>query len=213
MVTSFHEELRSAAAAEWTAMLAHPFLARTAAGTIAPVAFHRWLAQDFHYARELLRVMGILLARAPSPHGALLLDGLVAMKNELALFAAEAAARGVDLTAPLAPACRDYTSFLQATAFRADLVEAWAAFYAQEAAYLDCWREVKRRQQGAASPYQSFIDNWSSDGFAGYVAALAAALDELARGITPDARVRVERTFRAVVDHEIRFWDLAFEQA
>ncbi len=208
MASTFHEELLRAVEPEWTRMLAHPFLEKTANGTIEQQAFHRWLVQDFHYARELLRVMGILLARVPHEMVWLLVDGFTAMKSELGLFEREARARGVDLKVDMAPTCLDYISFLQATTARADLVEAWAAFYAQEQAYLDCWRRVKSDQKGA-SPYQSFIDNWTSDGFAGYVAALAAALDRLAQGIATTQRAHVERTLRRVVDYEHRFWSLS----
>jgi thiaminase/transcriptional activator TenA len=152
--------------------------------------------------------MGLLLARSPFDLSALILDGLIAMKSELELFEREAARLGVDLTAEMDPACLDYVSFLQATAERGDLVEGWAAFYGQEQAYLDSWRQVKSLQT-TASPYQSFIDNWTSDGFVAYVDSLATALDGLALGIPARARARVERTFRRVIQYEIRFWDMA----
>ncbi len=208
MAAAFHQELLTAVEAEWSAMLSHPFLRHTATNRIQPEAFHRWLAQDFHYARELLRVMGLLLARVPYDLAGILLDGLGAMQSELALFEREAKARGVNLGVEMAPTCADYVSFLQATVMRADLAEAWAAFYAQEQAYLDCWRAVKSRQQ-EPSPYQSFIDNWSSAGFATYVGALAAALDNLAGDLNAPARTDLVRTVRRVVRYEIRFWDLA----
>ena len=63
--------------------------------------------------------------------------------------------------------------------------------------------------QTQKSPYQRFIDHWSSDAFAAWVNQLAQALDSLAGTCGTDERQRMEDLLRLTARYEYLFWDMA----
>src|ERR671930_383076 len=116
------------------------------------------------------------------------LDGLLAglegsMVAEAEAFAEEAERHGFAAEAEPWPVCLGYTSYLLSAA-RDGLLEGLTAVYAAERAYLDTWTAVAARSP-AGSPYRGWIDNWSGEGFRGFVAELGGQLDAPARSPSP----------------------------
>jgi thiaminase/transcriptional activator TenA len=68
--------------------------------------------------------------------------------------------------------------------------------------------QVKKRQT-QASPYQRFIDHWSSDAFAAWVHQLEQALDTLAAGCGANELSHMEGLFLLTARYEYLFWDMA----
>jgi thiaminase/transcriptional activator TenA len=127
----------------------------------------------------------------------------------LDLFESMAKDLGVNLDdIEASPVCHAYNMFLLATAHTRSFPESFTVLYASEKAYFDSWSQVKKLQT-RESPYQRFIDHWSSDAFAAWVQQLAHALDELVAGCGTDELKRMEELFRLTLRYEYFFWDMA----
>jgi formylaminopyrimidine deformylase / aminopyrimidine aminohydrolase len=187
----------------WQRLTAHPFVQQAGEGTLEAAAFERWLVEDHWFVAGFRRFLAGLIAMAPDPRAAdVLAAGMAPLQAELDLFRREAAARGLDLAAEPQPTTLGYTSYLQAS-LAEGYPAAIAVLYGAEKAYYDAWAAVRSVARGA-SPYWAFIDNWSSDAFAGWVAAIARLLDASAPA-GPTAAMCV--AFDRVVRFELRFWD------
>lgn len=198
--------LLATAAPLWHRIATHPFVAATGDGSLDPAAFDRWIVEDYSFVVRFRRFLGALIGLAPDPVAAdVLVGGLASLQAELDLFRREASSRGLDLTAEPAPTTLGYTSFLQASLQDGYPVAA-TVLYGAEKAYYDAWA-VARASANRSSPYWPFIDNWSSDAFAGWVAALSRLLDGAApSGPTPAMCLAFDR----VVRFELRFWDAVY---
>lgn len=187
----------------WPAITAHRFVVAAADGSLSDEAFDRWIVADHHFVVGFRRFLGRLLELAPDePARDLLAGGLAALTPELELFRAAATGKGLDLQAEPGPTTLGYTAFMQAApadGFDVGL----AVLYGAELAYLDAWTAV-RQSARETSPYWSFIDNWSSEGFRRYVEHIGAALDRLAGD---EAGADARQAFRRVIRFELRFWD------
>lgn len=212
VVGSFHQRLLKTVKPIWDATLAHTFLAATADGSIPDAVFKTWLVQDYFYVRELIPFMGILIAKAPPELRPPLAEAVVAFNRELDLFRQQAEAHGVALEGQeMAPTCHAYVQFLMATAYGHSFEEVFTVHYGAEKAYLDAWTWVKGHQSGP-SPWQAFIDNWTSDAFQEYVAWLATTLDDLAAGKSAEDLAAMEELFLLTARYEYLFWEMAMSE-
>ncbi len=154
----------------WRAATHHPFLDGVRDGTLPPEVFARWLVQDYQFGAALTRVEARYLAGAPREDLALLAAGVQAMVAELDWFEQKAAERELNLGAPLHPTARAYVDYLYALCDRPYSVQL-TALWALERAYLDAWRGARP----GAEAFREFVEHWTNDAFATYVAALEAA--------------------------------------
>jgi thiaminase len=181
----------------WRGATAHPFLTDVRDGSVTVAAFDTWLVQDARFVADLLRFQARLLARAPRPAQAVLAAGALALVDELAWFEQQAAVRGLDLGSPMLAATAAYAALLERLA-DTDLPTALMALWTIERTYLDAWSAALP----GAPAYREFVEHWTVPGFAGYVAGLEAAADEV--GGVPD-----ESVFLHLVTAETAFWDMA----
>ncbi len=208
---SWHEELLRHAQPIWTAMREHPFLAQTASGTIAHEAFARWLQQDYLFVGEAIPFLAVLVAKAPPLLRRPLSEALVGLHRELELFERLARAQQVSLAGiAMSPTCHAYVQFLLATAYGRSFPEAFTVLYAAEKAYLDAWSWVRENQR-QQSPWQDFIENWTSPSFRQYVEWLEQTLDSLAEEASEATRQSMRALFLVTAQYEVRFWDMAWE--
>jgi formylaminopyrimidine deformylase / aminopyrimidine aminohydrolase len=191
----------------WTQLGEHPFVTDAADGSLRRAVFDRWLVADHCFVVGFRRFLTGMVALAPDEHAAdVLAAGIPALQGELDLFRREAAARGLDLAAEPGPVVLGYTAFLRAS-LQDGYPVALAVLYGAEKAYFDAW-SVVRAGASRDSDYWSFIDNWSSPAFAGWVAALAGLLDAVAPQGPSDA---MRQAFDRVVRYELRFWTAVLE--
>jgi len=181
---------------DWARATRHPFLTAVRDGTLPAGAFDTWLVQDARFVADLLTFQARLLARAPRPAQAVLAAGAVSLVAELDWFAAQAAARGLDLAAAPLPATGAYAALLHRLDGAA-VGSALTALWTIERTYLDAWTHARP----GAPDLRQFVEHWTQPGFAGYVAELEAAAD---RAGAPD-----EAVFAEVVAAEVAFWDMA----
>jgi thiaminase/transcriptional activator TenA len=191
----------------WQRITVHPFVRQAGDGTLATAAFDRWLVADHWFVVGFRRFLAGLVGLAPDARSAdVLAAGLAPLQAELDLFRREAASRRLDLTGEPAPTTLGYTSYLQAS-----LADGYQAaitvLYGAEKAYYDAWAAV-RAVARHGSPYWPFIDNWSSDAFAGWVAAVARLLDATAPAGPTEAMCSA---FDRVIRLELRFWDAVLD--
>ncbi len=188
----------------WRAATHHPFLDGVRDGTLPPEEFACWLVQDYQFGAALTRVEARYLAAAPREDLALLSAGVQAMVAELDWFEQKAAERELHLGAPLHATARAYIGYLYALCDQPYSVQL-TALWALERAYLDAWRGARP----GAEAFREFVERWTNDAFATYVAALEAATSRVL-GHNADAE---REAFRQVARYERAFWEMASESA
>lgn len=200
------EELLERHRALWERATRHPFLRGVREGTLPEEAFRRWLVQDYHFVRGLLRAQAYVLAGSNRPDQRVLASGLVALVDELDWFERHAAARGLALDVPVHPTCGEYVDFLLSLRdqpYAAQITALWAC----ERAYLDAWTGAAP----GAGPYREFVEHWTQPGFADYVAGLAEASRRALEAASPAEREAAEGAFCRVAELERRFWEMTWE--
>jgi thiaminase/transcriptional activator TenA len=208
---SFSERLLQVVQPQWQAMLGHQFLQQTAHATLPAGCFETWLRQDYLFVREDIGFIGCLIARAPVHLRRLLGNFIPALHHELDLFESMAKELGISLDGiEPSPICHAYNMFLLATVHTCSFAESFTVLYGAEKVYGDSWSQVKKLQT-QPSPYQRFIDHWSSPSFSAWVDELARTLDALVDGGSASELKRMEELFRLVVRYEYLFWDMALK--
>ncbi len=195
------QELIQAEAGLWRAATHHAFLDEVRDGTLAPAAFARWLAQDYHFAVALTRTEARALACAPREDLELLLGGIQAMVAELDWFESKASEREVDLNVSLHRTARAYIDYLHGLTYESYSVQL-TALWALELAYLEGWRTALP----GAPAFREFVEHWTIDAYTEYVDALEAAVNR-AIGRGGDAE---REAFRWVAKYEQAFWEMAY---
>jgi thiaminase len=195
---------------DWNKMLAHPFLAETANGTIPDERFANWVAQDYLFVREAVPFIAMMIPKAPLAHRTTLAGTVSAFQGELSVFEQMAAEHGIRLEGvEPAPINLAYINWLRTTALLDPYEAAYTALYAGEKAYTDSWMVVKQGLKGP-SKWQAFIDVWTNEGFAAWVDSLATDLDVMAEGASERMRALMERRFVDGLRYEYQFWNLAY---
>ncbi len=187
----------------WRAATHHPFLDGVRDGTLPPEEFACWLVQDYQFGAALTRVEARYLAAAPREDLGLLAAGVQAMVAELDWFEQKAAERELHLGAPLHATARAYIGYLYALCDQPYSVQL-TALWALERAYLDAWRGARP----GAEAFREFVERWTNDAFATYVAALEAATSRVL-GHNADAE---REAVRQVARYERAFWEMASER-
>ncbi len=193
----------------WERMLDHRFLRETRDGTIADATFASWMQQDYLFVEAAIPFIAALIPRAPKPQRTALGLAIPTLEKELELFRERATAAGIDLVS-VRPGFTNhaYVQFLLATAYSASYAEAFTVLYVAEKAYYDSWMVV-RAGIDEASAWFPFVENWTSDAFAGWVDYLERELDALAAGAGQSERERMAELFELTAKYEVAFWEMA----
>lgn len=206
---SFCEEQLVRARPIWDRILDHRFLKETRDGTIAHDTFATWMRQDYLFVEAAIPFLAALIPKAPRAHWELLTLSITALQRELELFRERADAAGVDLS-DVKPSFTNhaYIQFLLASAYRESYAGAYTVLYVAEKAYYDSWMVVKAGID-EGSVWYPFVENWTSDAFAGYVDYLQGELDGLAEVAGPEERERMAELFELTAKYELAFWQMA----
>ena len=148
------------------------FLSAIRQGNLPSDAFHRWLVQDYAFAKGLAAFQAIVIAKTPRPPQKILINGLGALDGELDWFEQKAEQYQLDLSASHHPTCRRYVDYLIAAAYTQPFDVLLAILYGVEAAYLYAWSSLE-----ATGPYAEFIRRWSNPPFGDYVTELLSICD------------------------------------
>lgn len=196
----------------YEAILAHPFLAGLADGTLPREAFRHYVVQDAHYLRGYAKALAVCAAKAPDESATVM----------FAQHAAGAIAAERDLHASLldelgtlddevAPATRAYLSYLLATAHGGSYADAVGAV-------LPCYWIYARvgetlLEKGSPDPlYARWIAMYGGEDFQGVVDAVLAETDRTAAALSEPDLARMRRHFATTARYEWMFWDGAYRQ-
>ncbi len=183
----------------WQEATQAEFLTAAGDGTLPLEAFHRWLVQDYFFARGATAFQAIAVAKTPRPDHKPLIAGLAALDAELDWFEQHLAERGLSADVPMHAVCRRYLDFLIAAAYAQPFPVLLAIVYGVEVAYLASWSALP-----ATGPYADLIQRWSNEGFVSYVRSL---LELCRRHPHADAQAFFNETMR----HERAFWRMTWE--
>jgi len=157
-------------------------------------SFHRWLVQDYAFAKGLAEFQAIAIAKTPRPAQKVLIAGLMALDSELDWFEQKAGQYKLDLHVPNHPTCRRYVDFLIASAYTQPFDVLLPILFGVEAAYLGGWSSLT-----PSGPYAEYIERWSNPQFVQYVTDLMDICDSKPKDLQ-------QHYFNEVMRHERDFW-------
>jgi thiaminase/transcriptional activator TenA len=217
MADSFTGELWSGITGTYDAILAHPFLAGLADGSLPPASFAFYVLQDALYLRDYARALAAVASRADDAAGAEMFarHAAGAISVERQLHASLLAELGIDPAAAEAadpaPTTLAYTSYLLAATRGGSYAEGVAAVLPCYWIYREVGRELQRR--GSPDPrYQRWIDTYGGAEFDADVREVLAVADRLGPGLGAAERARAHRHFRDTSRYEWMFWDMGYRQ-
>lgn len=182
----------------WRAGTTADYLSAIGDGKLPSDAFHRWLVQDYAFAKGLAAFQAVAVAKTPRPAQKVLIAGLSALDAELDWFEQKAEDFGLDLDVPNHPTCRRYVDYLVASAYTQPSEILLPILYGVEAAYLCAWSALK-----ASGPYAEFIERWSNPLFVDYVTELLGVCD-------PEPTEIQQHQFNEVLRLERDFWQMTW---
>jgi thiaminase len=193
----------------WERILDHRFLRETRDGTIAHETFATWMRQAYVFVEAAIPFIALLIPKAPKDHRSGLGVVIPTLEKELELFRDRAKAAGVSLER-IQPAFVNhaYIQFLLSTGYGRPYAEGLTVLFVAEKAYYESWMQVKAGID-RNSVWYPFVENWTSEAFAGWVEHLEAQVDELAEQAGPSERLAMERAFELTAKYELAFWEMA----
>lgn len=217
MNSRFTDELWQGVADIYAAIVAHPFLAGLADGSLPQDCFAFYVVQDALYLKDYARALASVASRAADPAGTEIFARHAAsvISVERQLHDSLLADLGIDpalaATADPAPTTLAYTSYLLAAAGNCSYAEGVAAALPCYWIYREVGRELQRR--GSPDPrYQRWIDTYGGAEFDAEVREVQAVTDQLGPGLGPAERARAHQHFRATSRYEWMFWDMGYRQ-
>lgn len=194
--------------------LEHPTVRGIADGTLDESRFRAWLAQDYLFLLDYVRLFALAAARAPD---AVTLGRLVDLAHstfhqELSLHRSYAAQFGLGEAqlegTSKSRTCAAYTDFLLRTAATGDFAETVAALLPCMWGYSQLGQAMAARGLPAEPRYRHWVETYADPGFAELAAWCADLLDQATQGLGPARLDACERAFVTALDHELAFWDV-----
>jgi thiaminase/transcriptional activator TenA len=214
---SFSAELREAAAPVWERQAAHPFVAGIGDGTLPEEKFRFYVRQDYLFLIDYGRLLALAAARAPRLEWMRRFSALAqsVLESEMDLHRAFAARWGITIEQlegeRTAPATDAYCDFLLRTAALGDFAELVAAL-------LPCmwsYAEIGERLAAAGLPdhdgYAEWIAMYASDEYGRLATWCRELTDAAAQEVAGPGRRRMHDAFRTSSEHELAFWDSAWQ--
>ena len=198
-------------------ILAHPFLAGLADGSLDQERFRFYVVQDAHYLRDYARALSVCGARAPAEDDVAMFNqhaaGAIAVERELhGSFLADFGLTPAEVEAtPMAPTNQAYTSYLLASVYAGSFAEAVAAVLPCYWIYAEVGGQLVER--GSPDPlYRRWIDTYGGEEFAAVVGAVRDLTDRVGAGLGDAELARVHQRFVTTSRYEWMFWDAAWRQ-
>jgi thiaminase/transcriptional activator TenA len=213
----FTDELWQSIEPIYSAILRHPFIAGLTDGSLERERFEFYAVQDALYLREFARALAIAAAHAPKDDWIVMLAdhsaGALRVERTLheGFFQAFGLTTEAVIATPLAPTNLAYTDYLLAVAHGAPFHEALAALLPCYWIYWEVGKELTRA--GSPNPlYAKWIATYGSDEFGTIVAAVLAAMNEVAAGLGEAERKAMRRHFYTTSRYEWMFWDMGYRR-
>lgn len=218
MSSSFVDELREGTDSLWQAIHGHAFVRGIGDGTLSRDRFAFYLRQDYPYLIDFSRVLGVATAKAETldemRQFSSLLDATLTKEMELhhrtcVGFGIEPA--DLERTEP-GLITTAYSAFILRTCYEGCLSDIFAVLLPCEAGYVEIAQKL--REGGLPEPphYRDWIETYTSSEMTVLADWLALRMNSLAEGMTPAARRRCGRLYRASVRFELLFFQMVWEK-
>ncbi|MDN5930366.1 MAG: thiaminase II [Pseudonocardia sp.] len=198
--------------AVYDAILAHPFLAGLADGTLPRESFRHYVVQDAHYLRGYAKALAVCAAKAPDVAATVMFAqhaaGAIAAEQDLHASLLDELGTGDE---PVAPATQAYLSYLLATAHGGSYAEAVGAV-------LPCYwiyARVGEHLLATGSPdplYARWIAMYGGDEYRAVVDAVLDETDRVGATLSTPELARMRTHFRTTSRYEWMFWDGAYRR-
>jgi thiaminase/transcriptional activator TenA len=199
-------------------ILAMPFNAELAAGSLSLDRFRHYIIQDAHYLEGFARALALASAKADNA------DHIVqfaeaaktAIIVERALHADYFRQFGIsagDFTAAQpTPVCDHYVSYLLRIAALEPFPVVLAALLPCFWIYLEVGKNIHTRA-AKPNPYQAWIDTYAGEEFGAAVRAVITTTDEVAARASEETLRSMHTAFTRATQLEWMFWDSAYRLA
>ncbi len=213
----FVSEMRGQAATIWAAGAAHPFVRGIGDGTLDVEKFTFYIAQDYVYLVEFVRVLALAAAKS---------DDLATMQRFTALqhmtlthemelhrgYCARFGLTAVDLAATrAAPTTHAYTRHLLSVAYGGTAGEIAAAMLPCQWGYAEIGAALAGAGVPAHTPlYAEWIEMYGSSAYQSLATEMCELMDDLAARAGPAERERMSAHFLTSSRYEWKFWEMSW---
>jgi thiaminase/transcriptional activator TenA len=213
----FAAEMRRQAAPIWEAEAAHPFVRGIGDGSLDVEKFKFYIAQDYVFLVEFVRVLAMAAAKAPDLDTLQRFTALqhATLVTEMELHRGYCARFGISAaelaaTRP-APTTHAYTRHLLSVAATGTVAEIEAALLPCQWGYAELGAALAKAGEPAHAPlYAEWIRMYASPEYQELAAGMCTLMDELATRAGTDERRRMEAHFLTSSRYEWMFWDMSW---
>ncbi len=213
----FSEKLAETVKGGWEQAVAQPFVQEMAAGTLAPARFRYYMLQDYYYLQEYIKILAVIRSHANTEEVLAFVDGTTEVVKEELQHVHIPNMKELGITAEqiettgLSEAGKNYLAYLYQTAdgpalygLTALLQCSW--LYAHIARV---WTD-KSADTIATSPYRSWFEAYTSEGYVAGNDAWIDLVDRLTEGANDPEREKLCEIFKTCAGHENNFWQAAY---
>ncbi|MGH2588717.1 MAG: thiaminase II [Dehalococcoidia bacterium] len=212
----FVAEMRAKAAPIWAAEQAHPFVRGISDGRLDVERFKYYVAQDYVYLVEFVRVLAIAAAKANDLRTMEQFTELqhATLTVEMALHRGycerfDITAAELEATRP-SPTTEAYTRHLLSVAYSGTVAEIEAALLPCQWGYAEIGAALAAAGEPAEAPlYAEWIQMYASPEYQSLAGEMCGLLDRLAERAGTDERERMAAHFITSSRYEWMFWDAA----
>jgi len=214
----FTNWLRERSEPAWSDAVDHRFTQELGAGTLDDEVMAQYLLQDYAFVDTLVGVFGYAVGQAPTMtekrRFVKFLDVITDDENDYF----ERSFNGLDVPAERWQApdrtatTESFIDLLLAAKSQGGYAETLAVLVPAEWIYLS-WATREADDRPAEFYLAEWIDLHANDGFVAFVNWLREQLDTVCPTLSARRQQRVWRLFERTVDHEVAFFDAAYDQA
>lgn len=183
----------------------HPFLQMIKLNEIKISQFNIWLQQDYLFVMEFTRLMGSVLHDSPIDCFNLIIDGLIAIKDEKKWFEEELLKRGLSfINIKIHQNCQEYIDFMKALS-KSPFYMKIIAVYTIEDVYNKAWSLGTMK-----NIYDEIAKRWGNSNFSKYVGNLKMKANEFFSLVSENERDNIDKMIKEIFILEKKFWDMVF---
>lgn len=193
-------------------ILAMPYLAELAAGTLPRPKFEFYIQQDALYLQDYGEALAAIARLLVKPDQKALFQHFAeeAVLCEQQLHESFIRAFHIPPQPIKSAACADYTGFLRECTAAGQLEVSLAAILPCFWVYNEVGRHIVAHQTRGANPYQAWIDTYACDAFDAEVRQCIAVCDEHAAA-APALQEAMTAAYDRATEAEFAFWDSAYQ--
>ncbi|MDC1466766.1 thiaminase II [Litorivicinus sp.] len=202
----------------WTQYVCHDFVSQLDSGKLCEPAFQYYLIQDYQFLIHFARSYALAASKAESlvdlKHASQSMNTILNTEIKLHLdYCSKWGLTGVKVVnSALDPACKAYIDFIFSTGALGGLIETYVAMAPCMLGYAQIGEKLKKSAQNQ-SPYQSWIEMYSSEEFQAAAKAEVRYLNRLAdeENISEIRLQNLTSIFNEACRLESSFWQMALD--